>query len=93
MTARHQERRFDPAYAETLVRIAEQDFKSGRFLENGVPTGEALERPPLHPRTRLGPHSAPPTPPEGAGKRAVLQHMPVHGALQVGSTSGGWELE
>lgn len=41
MTARHQERRFDPAYAETLVRIAEQDFKSGRFLENGVPTKEA----------------------------------------------------
>ncbi|MFP4566705.1 MAG: HEPN domain-containing protein [Spirochaetaceae bacterium] len=40
MTARQQERRFDPEYGRTLLDIAEKDFTTARFAESGVPSGE-----------------------------------------------------
>ena len=40
MTARQQERRFDPEYGRTLLDIAEKDFSTARFAESGVQSGE-----------------------------------------------------
>jgi HEPN domain-containing protein len=40
MTARQQERRFDPQYGRTLFDIAEKDFSTARFAESGVQSGE-----------------------------------------------------
>jgi HEPN domain-containing protein len=36
VTAREQERRFDPSYGETLFRIAEKDYSTARFAARGV---------------------------------------------------------
>ncbi|NBC28662.1 MAG: HEPN domain-containing protein [Spirochaetes bacterium] len=40
MTARQQERRFDPEYGQTLFNIAEKDFTTAKFTESGVQSGE-----------------------------------------------------
>ncbi len=40
MSPKHQERRFAKGYAETLLRIAEGDFRTARFAQTGVPDGE-----------------------------------------------------
>jgi HEPN domain-containing protein len=40
VTARQQERRFDPEYGRTLLAIAEKDFTTARFTEGGVSSGE-----------------------------------------------------
>jgi HEPN domain-containing protein len=40
MTARQQERRFDPEYGRTLFSIAEKDFTTARFTESGIRSGD-----------------------------------------------------
>lgn len=40
MSPKHQERRFDRAYAHTLIRIAEEDFRTARFTQRGVDEGQ-----------------------------------------------------
>jgi len=40
MTARQQERRFDPEYGQILFNIAEKDFTTAKFTESGVQSGE-----------------------------------------------------
>ncbi|MCG8479694.1 MAG: HEPN domain-containing protein [Spirochaetales bacterium] len=40
MSPKHQERRFAKGYAATLLRIAEEDFRTARFAQRGVAAGE-----------------------------------------------------
>ena len=40
MSPKNQERRFDPKYAETLMKIAKEDFSTGRFAQKGVAAGD-----------------------------------------------------
>ena len=40
MSPKHQERRFAKRYAETLLSIAEGDFRTARFAQTGVDAGE-----------------------------------------------------
>ena len=40
MSPKNQERLFEPEYAETLLKIAKEDFSTGRFTQKGVASGE-----------------------------------------------------
>lgn len=40
MSPKNQERKFEPAYAKTLLKIAKEDYSTGRFAQAGVETGE-----------------------------------------------------
>lgn len=40
MSPKNQERRFEPEYARTLLKIAKEDFSTGQFTQKGVASGE-----------------------------------------------------
>lgn len=40
MSPKNQERRFEPEYARTLLRIAKEDFYTAQFAQKGVASGE-----------------------------------------------------